>query len=146
MGNRDDRAFVVLEVLFQPANRLGVQVVGRFVQQQDVRLFEQQATERHTPPFTAGEHVDGRVAGRAAQGVHGQLQLAVQIPCVQRVQAVLHLALAVHELVHFGVAHGFAKLGVDLVELAQRVHHLLRTFFYDLAHGLAVVELGSCSR
>ncbi len=43
VGHGDDRALVVAQVAFQPGHRLGVEVVGRLVQQQDVRLFQQQA-------------------------------------------------------------------------------------------------------
>ncbi len=41
------------EKLFQPGNRLGIEVVCRFVQQQHVRVLEQQLAERDSPLLTA---------------------------------------------------------------------------------------------
>ena len=46
-------------MLLQPGDGLGVQVVGRFVQKQDVRLLQEQPAEGHPPPFAAGEHLTG---------------------------------------------------------------------------------------
>ena len=37
---------ILLEIPLEPSDRLGVEVVGRLVQQQQVRLFEQQPTKR----------------------------------------------------------------------------------------------------
>ena len=45
VGYHDDRALVRLEVLVEPAEHSEVEVVGRLVEQQDVRLAEQQARE-----------------------------------------------------------------------------------------------------
>jgi hypothetical protein len=107
----------------------------------DVRLLEQQAAERDAAPLAAGEHVHQRVARRAAQRVHRQFQAAVQVPGVERIEAVLHLGLAVHQRLHLVGVQRLGEARIDLVELAQRVHHLLHTFFDDLAHGLARGEL-----
>ncbi len=40
VGHGDDRAFVLPQVFFQPQHALGVEVVGRFVEQQHVGLLE----------------------------------------------------------------------------------------------------------
>ena len=36
MGHRDDRARITLQVLFQPADRLGIEVIGRLVEQKNI--------------------------------------------------------------------------------------------------------------
>ena len=45
-------ARILLKVLFQPVNRLRIQVVGRLIQQQHVRLLKQQAAQRNAAALT----------------------------------------------------------------------------------------------
>ena len=39
VGNEDEGVFVVNEIPFQPFDVVFIQIVGRFVQQEDVRFF-----------------------------------------------------------------------------------------------------------
>ena len=43
MADKQKRAFVFFEVAFQPNGRFPVQVVGRLVQQQNIRVWKQRA-------------------------------------------------------------------------------------------------------
>ena len=43
VGYGNHRTFILLQMLFQPVDTFRVQVVGRLVQQQDIRLLQQQA-------------------------------------------------------------------------------------------------------
>ena len=52
MRHAEDRALVALEVLLEPIDRLGVEVVGRLVQQQDIRCLEQQSAEGYPSTLT----------------------------------------------------------------------------------------------
>ncbi len=140
MGDGDHRALVVPQMAFQPGHGLGVQMVGRLVEQQDVRLLQQQTAQGHPPPLAAGEDRDLGLAGGATQGIHGQLQAAVQIPRAQMVQAFLDFALTLDQGVHLVVSQLFAKAHVDLIELGQGIHHLLHALFHHLAHALALVQ------
>ena len=40
--NEDKRVFIVLQISFQPADMLLIEIVGRFVQKQNVRFFQKQ--------------------------------------------------------------------------------------------------------
>ena len=51
MGNQDEGVFVVLEIPGKPLDVLRIQVVGGFVQQQDVRVLQQQLGEQHLGPL-----------------------------------------------------------------------------------------------
>ena len=53
MGNGDDRAFVLVQVLFQPVDTLGIEVVGGFVEEQDIGFLEQQAAEGDSTAFAS---------------------------------------------------------------------------------------------
>ena len=89
VGDADDGAGVLLEVLLEPVDGLGVEVVRGLVEEKDVGLLEEQAAEGYATTFAAGERVHDAVFGRAAQGVHGALEATVEVPCVEGVNAVL---------------------------------------------------------
>ncbi len=117
MGHGHDGALVLGEVLLQPVHRLGVEVVGGLVEQQQVGLLQQQLAQRDAALLTAGEVGDGPVAGRAAQGVHGLLELGVEVPGVRVVQLLLQLAHLFEQRVGVVGRHLLGDL-VEPVELA----------------------------
>ena len=134
-------ALVFAEVAFEPGNRFGVEVVRRFVEEQQIRFFEEQAAKGHAALFTAGEVRHRPVARRAAQSVHGDFDIAVEAPQVLSVDDVLKLCLFVEELVHLVVFHGFGELHGDFVEAVEHgllLGHSLHHVFLD---GQVRVEL-----
>src|SRR6185312_2711854 len=82
VGDGDDGAGVLGQVLLQPLHALRVQVVGRLVEQQQVGRLEQQLAQRDPAALTTGELGDVGVRRRAAQRVHGELELRVDVPGV----------------------------------------------------------------
>jgi hypothetical protein len=62
-------------VLLQPQDALGVEVVRRLVQQQQVGLAQQQLAERDPAALATGQRGDRRIRRRAAQRVHRLLEL-----------------------------------------------------------------------
>ena len=116
-------------------------MVGGLVEQQHVRLREQQAAERHAALLSTGELRHVRVAGGTAQGVHRHLEGAVELPGVGRVDLVLQLALALEQGVHLVVLQRLRELPADLVELLQQIANR-RDAFLDVAEDvLRFVEL-----
>ena len=111
VGDGQDGALVVGEVLLEPQHALGVEVVGRLVEQQQVGLGQQQLAQRHAAPLATGQVGDRLVGRRAAQRVHRLLELRVEVPGVGGVDLLLQLAHLLHQLV--GVVGGH-QLG-DLV-------------------------------
>jgi len=91
-------------VLFQPGDAFGVQVVGRLIQQQQVRLGQQQPAQRHPAPLAAGQHAHLRLGGRAPQSFHRLVNLAVQVPGVPVVQPFLQPAHLLEQVI--GVVFG----------------------------------------
>ncbi len=136
-----DGAFVLLQVLFEPIDALGVEVVGRLVEQQHVGLLQQQTTQRHAATLAARQHLHALVGIGAAQGVHRALQHAVQLPAVHMVDLLVELALTLDETVHLVVRHGFAQLHVDILVLLEQRHRGGASLLHDLLHCLGVVEL-----
>ena len=131
MGHENHGALVFAEVAFEPSNRFGIEVVRRFVQEQQIRFFEEQAAKGHAALFTAGKVRYRPVTRRAAESVHGNFDIAVEAPQILSVDDVLELGLFVQKLVHFVVFHGLSELHGDFVEavengllLGDGLHHV----------------------
>jgi hypothetical protein len=122
-----------LQVPFQPVDGFRVQVVGRLVEQQQVRFGKQQLAQRDAAALAAGQIVDRGVGRRAAQGFHRHFHLAFQVPQVLGVDLVLERRRLLGGLV--GVVHHQL---VVAVELGLLVGNALHDVFH---HGLGVVEL-----
>ena len=134
VGHGHDGALVVLEVALQPRHRLGVQVVGGLVEQQQVGLGEQQPAQRHAAALAARELRDVGVGGRQAQRVHRRVEHRVEVPRVGRVDLLLQARELVGGLV--GVVGG------QLVEAVQQPAQLGHALLDVAAHVLGLVERG----
>jgi len=133
------RARKAHQELFQPLDRFGVEMVGRFVEQQHVRPGEQQLAERDTALFTSGELADLRIPCRQAQGVGGELELAAEVGAGggdDRFEARLLLG----QLVEIGVVFGIGR--VHLLQHCLRLEGLAESRLDFLADGLFRVEQG----
>lgn len=133
MGDHHHGAGIVAQVLFEPGDGFGVQMVGRFVKQQQVRLRKQELAKRHTAALTTRKAGYGRVAGRATQRIHGHFDLIFQIPQVLAVDHVLELCALIRRFV--GIVHHQFVVAVDDRRLARHAFH---DVFH---HGLVLVEL-----
>ena len=118
--HRDDRPRVLVQVVLEPGDALGVEVVGRLVEQQHVGALEQDPAERHAAPLAARQLGDVGVGGREPERVHRDLQRAIEIPAVGRLDRVLQLALLVEQLVHLAGLQVLAQLQVHLVEPGEQ--------------------------
>ena len=142
MGDQDDVARIVDQMLLEPLDALGIEVVGRLVEQQDRRLLEQQAGQRDPPLLAARQRRDRRIARRTAQRVHCDLELVVEAPAVDRVDLLLKLAHLGHQRIEIGVggriAHQHRNRVEPLHHVGDRLHALANIFH----HRLGLVELG----
>ena len=133
MGDDQDRARIVAQVPFEPRDALGIEMVGRLVEQQQVRLVEQQFAQRDAAALAAGQLGHIGIVRRAAQRIHREVDLGVEIPEVLGVDLVLQLRHLVGGLV--GIVRGDLVVAVDQRLLGgDALHHVL-------AHGLCLVEL-----
>ena len=139
-GDHGRRIF--LEEMFQPGDRLGVEMVGGLIEQQHVGLREQQPAESDPAPLAAGQLADDGVPGRQAQRIRGNLELALELPAVDRVDPILELRLFLERLGHLVVGHRLRKAVADRVELVDQPLNIPDTFAHDLAHGSGLVQHG----
>jgi len=126
VGDRHDRSLVLVQKPLEPGHRLGVEVVGGLVQQEEIGPAEQQAAEGDPAPLAARERVHAGIAGREPEGVHGDLEGAVQLPGSDGLDAVLDLALLGQEAVHL-VGARRSQLFADLVEAPEQRRGLAHT-------------------
>ncbi len=129
MGDGHDRAGVFLEEALQPVDRFGVEVVGRFVEQQQVGMAEQQAGQRDSTLLAAGQGGDRGVVGRTAQGVHRDVDVALEVPGVCRVDLVLERGLFRAESFIVGIrlrpaGHHRVVVVEELFDRRDPVHHV----------------------
>ena len=61
MSNEQDRALVAEHYVLKPLDRDDVEVIGRLVQQQKVRLADERARQCHPPPPATGQFVHALV-------------------------------------------------------------------------------------
>ena len=111
VGDDQDGARIIVQMVFQPGHRFGVEMVGRLVEQQQLGLFEQQPAQRDAAALAAGELADVGLVGRAAQRVHRQIDLGVEIPQPLGLDLVLQLGHLVGGLV--GIIDGELVVAVD---------------------------------
>ncbi len=128
--------------MFEPRYRFGVQMVGRFVEQQQVGLFQQQLGQRDAATLATGNLGDVGILRRAAQRIHGDFDFALDVPGADRFDLFLQIALLFDELVHFIIVGHFAEFHGDFVETIEQAlffHQRVHDVFH---HVLGGVELG----
>jgi len=114
MCDGDNGAVVLLQRSLEPCHRLGVEVVGGLVQQEQVGPGQQQAAQGDSPALSSRELRDVHVGGRQSQRVHRYLEGALEVPCAGRVDLVLQIGLLGQEGFQIGVR--IAEGGAHLVE------------------------------
>jgi hypothetical protein len=119
---------------------IGVQVVGRFVEQQHVRGRQQQAAQRHATLLATRQHLNPGVPGGQAQRVGGHFQLAVQVVAVGRLQDRFELRLFSRQLVEVGIR--LSVFGIHLVKTRLRILDHADRLLDHFTHGLGRVQLG----
>ena len=101
---------------------------------------EQHLAQGHAAALAAGQLGHVRVRRRQAQGIHGDLQRAIDIPALGRVDGVLQLGLLLQQLLHLVGRDVLAELRVDLVEAQQQLLHRRHGFLDVAEHRLAGIE------
>ncbi len=138
VGDRDHGAGEAHEELFQPFHRFGVEVVGRFVQQQHVGFLQQQLAQRDAALLAAGEVLDVRIPRRQAQRVGGDLELVFGVGAGCGDHG-FEPRLFGGERVEVGILFGIG--GIHLVEFLLRGEHFAEALLHFLAHGVVGIEL-----
>ena len=112
MGDGQDGARVRRQVLLEPLHALGVEVVGRLVEQQQVGLLEQQLAQRDPAPLATAERVSTSISGGGQRSASiACSSRRVEVPGV----GVVELGL---QVTHLGEQR--VVVGVGVGELGRR--------------------------
>ncbi len=141
VGDGDDRAGITLQVLLEPLNGLGVQMVRRLVEKEDVRFLDEEPAERDAALLAAREHVDGGVGGRTTERVHRELELGLEPPAIHRLDFLQKDALPFQELFHLLRGDVRSQLVAHLFVFPKDRDDVLLALLDDLANGLSRLEL-----
>ena len=141
VGDRDHGAGVVVEETLQPGDRFGVQMVGRFVQQQHVGLAQQQPAERDPAPLAARQRGHRGLRRRAAQRIHRDRDLAVEVPRIGRLDLLLQRPLLLDQGVHRLIVQRLGEPGADRLETLDQRPGRRRPLDDVAVNILALVEL-----
>ena len=91
MRHEHHRALVFGQEGFEPGDGLDIEVIGRLVEQQQLRLADQRARQQHAPLPSARQRVDIDV-GRQLQPRHHHVGLVRALPLVVRIERAETLA------------------------------------------------------
>ncbi len=116
VGDEEDGAAEAAEVVFEPVEGLGVEVVGGLVEQEEVGLLQQDAAEAGAAQLPAGEFAQKPFLGGDAEGVHCFLFAGLERVVVVEMEALLEFSLAVEEALGLFAGGGVLEFAVDAVE------------------------------
>ena len=140
--HRDDRPLEVPQEMLQPIHRFRVEMVGRLIEQQHVRILQQQLAERHPPLFTPGEMLHQRIGRRQTHRIGREFHRAVQLPQIPRVDLVLHPRQLREHIFHRLGRQLFAQLHVEVVVVFEYRPRDRHPFFDALGHRRLGVQPG----
>ena len=129
---------VLLQVMLQPFHRFGIEVVGRFVEQQNIRIAQQQTTQSDAALFTSRKILAQPIFGRTTQRIHRPFQFIVEVPGIGMIQQFLQFALTGNEFIKIGIRLG--KLLVDPVIFGYHIHNFLHAFLHYFFYCFRGVE------
>ena len=137
--DEDHRAGEGAQEFLQPRDGRGVEMIGRLVEQQQVRLPGERAAERHAALLAARERADRCIERRRAQSVGLGANAGVEVPAVGVLDAVEHVGqLVLGALAGFVAAEPFHDVGgAGFDVLADRLPILQLELLRQVAHAQA---------
>ncbi len=86
VGNGNYGSFVLLQMLLKPLNRLGIEVVGRLVEQKYVGFLKQQTAQGYPAAFASRKVFHYGIRRRTTQRIHSTLKFVVELPGIVLVE------------------------------------------------------------
>ena len=141
MGNQDKAVLIVRQIALQPLDMLDIQKVGRFVQNQNGRILQEQFGEQHFGPLSAAQIADVAVQSNLSesQSVGHLFDLGIQCIEAAVINQILQFADVFHHFVEF-VRPGVSHPVVDRQHLRFPVEHLLKRSAQYIADRFAFAQ------
>ena len=140
VGYKNNVTLIIDEVLFKPSNRFRIKVVGRFVQQQDVRLFEQKTRQGYPALFTARQICNGAIGRRTTQCIHREFKLAIQTPAIHGIDLFLQCAHFFHQGIKIRIGRWVPHQHRNLVKPVHQIGNGAHPVHYILPYGLVRIQ------
>ena len=142
-GDEDESVLILLQVSLEPRDVLLVEIVGRLIEKEDLRLFEEELAQEHFGALTAGELCDIPVQSEVGEAERAGYfrDLRVDGVKVVRGQKLLEGAGLLHVHHHFffrAVRHEAVQLVTALLHLIEVVKGARQ----DILNGHACSEVG----
>ena len=125
----------------QPLYALGIEVVCRLVEQEDVRLAKKKAAKRNPSPLTSAEGGNNGIRRRTHQRIHRPLELGIDFPSSAMFDLLGQFALTLDQPVHLIIRHRLTEPEVDFLILLKKVHHFLDALLNHFKDSLVRVHL-----
>ena len=118
MGDHEDRAGIVAEIFLKPDERFEIEMIGRFVEQQKIRLLHEQPREvrAHHPAAAQRPGLAIEIRFAKCQPVEDLLRLGFELPAAEFIEGservvVFIVILGLGRLVALDDALGIRQLG-----------------------------------
>ena len=134
MGYDNESSLKGFQIFFKPLNRLRIEVVRRFVQEQYIRLSQKEPANRNAATLTARKNLDRLIGRRAVHRCHRALDERIDIPIIVSVDLIL-------ESRHLRFGLGIVEIAAELfvaIELSLNRSDSLLNYFAD---GLGIIKL-----
>ncbi len=139
MGDGHYSAGEIVQKLLQPGHAFCIEVVGGLIQQNHIRVGQQQAAKCHPAQLTARQGANIRIPRRQAQGVCGHFQLMVQVVSIRGLDNIFQPRLLLGQRIKVGIRLRVVR--VHLVQPGQGVLGFLHPFLHITAHILIRIQL-----
>ena len=99
MGNDNKGILIVLQVARKPLNMFRIQIIGRFVKKQDVRMLKEELCKKHLRALTARKLIDLMIKANIAQSKARRdfLDFCIKVVVISRLQPFLDFGRIRHE-------------------------------------------------
>ena len=140
----NESVFVVLQIACQPDDMLVVQIVGRFIEDQNRWIFEQQLDQKHFGSLPAGQIGNIAIQSDVAQTQTARdfLDLRVQLIEAAVFEDLLDLSGILHHLIHLVRVFRQRHILIQLEHFGLQVVHVIKRGVQDLADRHAFFEYG----
>ena len=72
-----------MKVFFQPGYSFCIEVVCRFVEEENIRLLKKKSAESNTAALTSGKYIYNLVCWRTAESIHSKFKVVIKIPGIE---------------------------------------------------------------
>ena len=138
MRHSNHRPRETVQELFQPLNTFGIQVIGRFVEQEHIRTRKQKSAQCHTALLTTRQMSDLGLPRRQTQRISGNFHLRRSIRTGSSNDG-FQASLFSSQGIKIGV--WLSIRGINSIELGLRLHHFAHAFFNSLSNRCLRIKL-----